>query len=92
MSDLYAQTYRHPKTKAVPDDGAYLDVSHPVIVEVRAGRETFTTHAALVRFFAAVDAPMRVQRTGRRETLVAHGAHVGLFTCKNRWVFRENVR
>jgi len=41
-------------------NGAYLDVSHSVIVEVGTGREPFAAHAALVRFLAAVDSPVSV--------------------------------
>lgn len=61
--------------------GTYLDVSHSVIVEIRAGREPFSAHAALVWLFAAVNSPVSVQRARSRETFVAHGAHVGFFAC-----------
>lgn len=41
---------------------SYLDMSHPMIVEIRRGCELLTADEALMRFFAAVDALMRVQR------------------------------
>jgi len=59
-----------------------------VVVEIRTGREPFSANATLVRFFAAVNSPVSVQRARRRETLVAHCTHVRLFTCvrkRMRW-------
>lgn len=58
---------------------------HSVIVEIGTGRKPFTAHAALVRFFAAVDSPVGVQRARRRETLVTHGANVRLFAYYNKY-------
>lgn len=55
-----------------------------MVVEVRAGRETFPTHLALVGFLAGMDAPMGVQRAGRAEALAADETHVRFFTCRMR--------
>lgn len=40
----------------------HLDMSHPMIVEIRRGCELLTADEALMGFFAAVDALMRVER------------------------------
>lgn len=53
---------------------------HAVVVEVTASCEPLAAHLALVRFLAAVDAPVCVETAGRREPLVAHHTHVRLFT------------
>lgn len=53
---------------------------HAVVVEVAAGREPFAADLTLVRFLAAVDAPVRVETTGRREPFVADHADVWLLT------------
>lgn len=60
----------------------YLNVCHPMIVEIGAGRESLPTDWALVRLLSRVDPPMRVQRAGRAEPFAAHSAHMRLFTCE----------
>lgn len=40
----------------------HLDMSHPMIIEIRRGCELLTADEALMGFFAAVDALMRVER------------------------------
>ena len=54
---------------------------HAVVVEVGGGCESLAAHGALVRLFAAVDAPVGVERTRRRKALAAHVAHVRLLAC-----------
>lgn len=41
----------------------YLDVCHPMIVQVGAGGKSLPTDWTLVRFLARVDPSMRIQRT-----------------------------
>lgn len=67
---------------------SYLDVSHSVVVEVGTGGEPFSAHSTLVRFFAAVDAPVGVQRARSRETLIADGTHVRFFACESKQTTR----
>ena len=43
----------------------YLDVSHTVVVEIRRGGEAFAADGTLVRFLAAVNSTVRVERTRR---------------------------
>jgi hypothetical protein len=52
-----------------------------MIVEVGTGSEAFAAYEALVWFVTTVYAAVRVERAGRRETLVAHFTDMGLFTC-----------
>jgi hypothetical protein len=44
---------------------AYLDVSHAVVVEIGGGGEAFAADGALVGLLAAVNSPVRVERTRR---------------------------
>lgn len=62
----------------------YLDVSHPVVVEVGRGGESLAANGALVGLLAAVDPPVGVERARRREPLAAHVAHVGLLAWRER--------
>ncbi len=62
----------------------YLDVSHPVVVKVGRGGEAFAADGTLVGLLAAVDPPVRVERTRRRESLAAHVTNVWLFTYSTR--------
>lgn len=57
----------------------YLNVRHPVVVQIRARREPLAAHLTLVRLFAAVNAHVRVQRRGRAKALPADAANVRLF-------------
>lgn len=59
----------------------FLDVGHPVVVQIRAGSEPFSAHLALVGFFSRVDPPVRVQRAARAESLVAHRTNMRFFSC-----------
>lgn len=70
------------KKKQIQICCTYFDVSHSVVVKIRAGREPFSANAALVRLFATVYPPMGVQGTRRRETLAANGANMRFFACK----------
>ena len=65
----------------VEGGGQYLDVSHAVVVEVGRGGEPFPADGALVRLLPAVDAPVGVERAGRRESLAAHVADVRFLPC-----------
>ncbi len=44
---------------------SYLDVSHAVVVEIGGGGEAFAADGALVGLLAAVNSPVRVERTRR---------------------------
>lgn len=58
-----------------PDFGrwrTYLDVRHPVVVEVAGGSEPLEADGALVRFFPAVDPAVGVERGRRAESFAAH--------------------
>lgn len=41
----------------------FLNMSHPMVVKVRTGGESFTAYLTLMRFFSAVYSAMSVQRT-----------------------------
>ena len=57
-------------------------MGHTVIVKVGRSCEPFAADGTFVRFLPAVDPPVRVERTGRRETFAANIAHVRFFTCR----------
>jgi hypothetical protein len=60
--------------------GTYLVVRHAVVVEVGAGRETFSTDITLMRLLPRVDPAVSVQGTRRAERLPALHTRVGLLT------------
>lgn len=64
-------------------------MSHPVVVKVGRGGEAFAANGTLVGLLAAVDPPVRVERTRRRESLAAHVTNVWLFTYSTREKKRE---
>ena len=52
-----------------------------MVVEIGRGGEAFAADGALVRFLAAVNATVRVERTRRRKSFAAHVTHVRLLSC-----------
>lgn len=50
-----------------------------MIVEIRAGRETFAADIALMRFLSRMDAPVSIERTRRAESFSADVTYVGFF-------------
>lgn len=56
--------------------GLVLAVRHPMVVEVRGGREALAAQRALVRLLAGVYPCVCVEGGGCAEPLAAHGAHV----------------
>ena len=74
----------------------YLDVGHPMVVEVGRGGESLAADGALVRLLPAVDASVGVERTRRREPFAADVAHVWFLTCSNqnrsiKQLFKKNL-
>ena len=51
-----------------------------MVVEIGRSGESLAANGALVRFLAAVDPPVRVERTRSRKAFAAHVAHVRLLT------------
>lgn len=56
--------------------GLVLAVRHPMVVEVRGGREALAAQRALVWPLAGVYPCVCVEGGGCAEPLAAHGAHV----------------
>ena len=44
-------------------------MGHPVVIKIGRGSESLGADGTLVRLFPAVDPPVSVERTGRRESL-----------------------
>lgn len=59
---------------------SYLDMRHPVIVEIRASGKPLAADLTLVRLFTRMDPSVRVQRTARTEAFVTHRTHVRFFS------------
>lgn len=54
-----------------------------MVVEIGRSSETFATNGTLVRFLAAMDPTVRVQRARRGEPFATDVAHVRFLTCRS---------
>ena len=63
-----------------------LIVRHPVVVEVGAGGESFTTDLTLMGLLSGVDPPVCVERGTGGECFTTHITGMRLLTCENKQI------